>query len=95
MLSQCSRRSSHIGNSRRSSLVKPPRYSLCQGPFFRIRDYGKPLYPSECYAIPEVGALDTTSVVNRAKPILFIGTDVATFDESDPPKLYNFEGTKV
>lgn len=66
----------------RSSI--PPRFSISQGSFFRTRDPNKELYPSHCYANPDVPALHLSPYNCRSNPIQFIGVNIASFDENDP-----------
>lgn len=92
MLSQ---KPTHYQNSRRTSLVKPPVCSVCQGDFFRIRDKDKVLYPSSCYAVPEKSAFFNQAAIDRSYPIQFIGVNVANFDENDQTTRLSDQGEIV
>lgn len=62
-----------------------PPQSINQGEFFRVREIGKELYASSCYAIPKTSCLVDRKKPNRNAPISFIGVDIAVFKETDPP----------
>ena len=79
-------------------LEEPPRYSIVQGSFFRIRDPNTTLYPSRCYAIPDVPAIRTSfggNNITNTHPIRFIGVNSASFDENDPPTVLRRGSTEV
>ena len=79
-------------------LEEPPRYSIVQGSFFRIRDPNATLYPSRCYAIPDVPAIRTSFGGNSSTnthPIRFIGVNSASFDENDPPTVLRRGSTEM
>ena len=60
-----------------------------------MRERERPLYPSSCYAIPENSALMPSPVYKKLTPLLFIGADVAEFDETDPSTHIQFIGEEV
>lgn len=82
-------------SSRRSSLVKPPVCSVCQGDFFRVRDKSRVLYPSSCYAVPEKSAFFNQTTVDRSVSIQFVGVNIANFDENDQTTRISDQGETV
>ena len=60
-----------------------------------MRGYDKPLYPSRCYAVPETSAFNFSPYPEKNLPILFIGVDVAEFNETDPSTRLLYTGEEV
>ena len=83
-----------MGRQRRSSVVVP-RSSVCQEEFFRVREKERTLYPSSCYAIPDTSALVSSPVYKKLTPLLFVGVDVAEFNEADPSTNIDYIGEEV
>lgn len=72
-------------------MLRMPPQSISQGEFFRVRERGKELYSSSCYAIPKTSCLIDKKKPDRNVPISFVGVDIAVFKETDPPtKLGSF-----
>ena len=66
------------------SAVIPPRYSIAQPPFSRVRVGGSRLYPSACYAVPSVPCITSSKASFKSNPIVFDAVDIVEFNESDP-----------
>ena len=82
-------------SSHRSSLLIPPRYSVTQGDFFRVRDRSKEVPSSYCFAVPSTPCICFSPPPVTSNPITFVGVDVIQFNQSDPCTVFLSQSEEV
>ena len=65
----------------------PKRQSIKQPPFSRVREFGRTIYPSNAYEIPEKECIAQPGAYYKSNPLVFVGVDIVEFDERDPSTM--------